>query len=601
MRRLLLALLLTGCTDAELVEIPAPPPPARNDTLQVAGRVCPRASQALDFPLRVLFVVDGSESMEITDPVDPVTGETGRQTAVREAWTRLLADGAAGTVKVGITRFSAQAQSRTVVDADGDGLPDSFFTDDAELLEVATASLAATDRTTNYLNALDEAYFELRTELLRTEAASLARSRYVVVFVSDGLPDESGTEGRRNTQGAIVDAVGGITDLAALFGVGAFAFHTVYLSAGRGPAVDQPAQDLLGAMAGAGAGVYRSVPSGEALGFLHLDLTRIRRVFALRSITAVNLQALQSAAQLPDPVIEAWDALAYKDANDDGRPSCGDPLLDSDGDGLADLRERRVGTDPFDPDTDRDGVRDWLEVALGSSGLDPLDPTDSGCRALDLVVDRPGCLDADGDLRCDCGPDSADMDGDGRCDDPDTDGDGLNDCEEVYLGTSRTVVDTDADGLPDLLEARAGTSPVARDGADDLDWDRTDNGFEVRTAGDPWCDDAPSRSQTAYAWTLEEEPGVGADVCMRFRLENVTLLPTADPADPGHNRVLLFAGEAAYDDPGTYAGWRVACVEARYLLETDQRTPASGQMEITDADFVDLRVFDARVHCVGGL
>jgi YD repeat-containing protein len=44
--------------------------------------------------------------------------------------------------------------------------------------------------------------------------------------------------------------------------------------------------------------------------------------------------------------------------------------LDSDGDGLSDEDERRLGTDPFNPDTDGDGYPDGLEVALGSDPLD---------------------------------------------------------------------------------------------------------------------------------------------------------------------------------------------------------------------------------------
>jgi hypothetical protein len=46
--------------------------------------------------------------------------------------------------------------------------------------------------------------------------------------------------------------------------------------------------------------------------------------------------------------------------------------LDSDGDGLSDDEERRIGTAPFNPDTDGDGYPDGLEVALGSNPLDPL-------------------------------------------------------------------------------------------------------------------------------------------------------------------------------------------------------------------------------------
>jgi len=44
---------------------------------------------------------------------------------------------------------------------------------------------------------------------------------------------------------------------------------------------------------------------------------------------------------------------------------------DSDGDGLTDEEEQRLGTDPNNPDTDGDGYPDGLEVALGSDPLDP--------------------------------------------------------------------------------------------------------------------------------------------------------------------------------------------------------------------------------------
>ena len=46
------------------------------------------------------------------------------------------------------------------------------------------------------------------------------------------------------------------------------------------------------------------------------------------------------------------------------------PLLDSDGDGIADEEERLIGTDPFKADTDGDGYPDGLEIALGSDPLD---------------------------------------------------------------------------------------------------------------------------------------------------------------------------------------------------------------------------------------
>jgi len=49
-----------------------------------------------------------------------------------------------------------------------------------------------------------------------------------------------------------------------------------------------------------------------------------------------------------------------------------DDLRDSDADGLSDSKERRLGTNPYNKDTDRDGLNDFEEVYV--YGTDPLDP-----------------------------------------------------------------------------------------------------------------------------------------------------------------------------------------------------------------------------------
>ena len=51
-----------------------------------------------------------------------------------------------------------------------------------------------------------------------------------------------------------------------------------------------------------------------------------------------------------------------------------DSSVDSDGDGLSDWLEAKLGTDPYNPDTDGDGLPDGWEVAHGK---DPLDPSDA--------------------------------------------------------------------------------------------------------------------------------------------------------------------------------------------------------------------------------
>ena len=560
-----------ACSRADLEKIPPEPPPPRDDKITVRGEVCARASETLDFPLRVLFVVDASESMEITDPPDPETGETRRERAVRETWQRLLAQSDDG-VKIGIVRFSAQARSRTPVDADGDSLPESFFTDSEDQLVAATRALAVTDRTTNFIGALDEAYFEMRAEMLRSDLETRTRSKFAVIFISDGIPDETDAAARENAPARIVEGVDALVELAQLFDVGAFALHTVYLSTPLGAVVDQPAQTLLADMAEAGGGTYRNAPNGDAVDFLHIDLNRIRRVFTLRALTALNLQALQSHAQRPEVPIAALDEGRFGDVRPDGELHCGEPLVDTDGDGLADLIELRIGSDPLVADSDGDGVNDHVEWALRLSGLDPDDPTDSGCLASERSADA--------------------------------DGDGLTDCEEIYIGTSQTTADTDHDGLPDRLELRAGTNPTRADVTDDFDWDRTRNGVEARSGIDPLCDDAALRSLLAYDYRIEAlEPRDGRANCQAFSVGRVTLMPTADNGDaryPGNgwNRVLFFVGEGAFDDPQTIAGWRIACVEARYEALGDVKEPASGEFALTDADFQPAAHFDPEVHCV---
>jgi hypothetical protein len=529
----------------------------------------------VSYPLRVLFVVDGSESMEVSDPPDLDTGLRGRQVAVQEVWERLLeeSDGSA-EVQLGLMRFSAQAEPLTGEDLDGDGVSDTIFTRKEGLLRAATQKLEVTDRTTNYLNALDAVYTALRDEATRATDEALGRSRFVVIFISDGLPSDGASGARGGLSSQVADKISDMRKLEELFGVGEVTFHTLFLSSEQGLALDQAAQELLGAMAEAGGGTYRSFPSGERLNFLHISLTRLQRLYALKRLTPVLTGWVQGAAQLPEVTEPLWDAGRFIDANQDGAPSCGEPLADLDGDGLADLFERRLGTHPQRADSDGDGVNDLVEWRARRSGLDPLDPYDARCVPLITqdeaeALGRP-CDDPDGDGVCAC----LDEDLDGACDVPDSDSDGLNDCEELFLGSSPTSPDSDDDGLPDVIEARFSTSLQQSERGADLDWDGTDDLVEVMSGFDPRCDDAATRSRVGYARSVEEVGVEEGRPCYDFTLSQLPLYepPTADlgaesdaeSEDPlikktGH--ALIFAGEGAFDERREVSIWRAACVE----------------------------------------
>ncbi|MCL2637517.1 MAG: peptidoglycan DD-metalloendopeptidase family protein [Oscillospiraceae bacterium] len=124
-------------------------------------------------------------------------------------------------------------------------------------------------------------------------------------------------------------------------------------------------------------------------------------------------------------------------------------FIDSDGDGLADIYELLIGTDPNNPDTDGDGLPDGYEVFVTYTSP--------------LLYDTLGEGKSDGEY---------DFDGDGLTNyeeylygtdpwNPDTDGDGLTDWEEIFIyGTDPLNPDTDGDGILDGDELKLGLDPL---------------------------------------------------------------------------------------------------------------------------------------------
>ena len=105
---------------------------------------------------------------------------------------------------------------------------------------------------------------------------------------------------------------------------------------------------------------------------------------------------------------------------------------DCDNDGLTNEKEKDLGTNPFNADTDGDGVLDGTEV---SDGTDPLD-------LCDLILSHQTLNPSDEWNATDC------------------DEDGLSNKEEKELGTDPKNRDTDGDGVLDGTEVLDGTDPL---------------------------------------------------------------------------------------------------------------------------------------------
>ncbi len=199
------------------------------------------------------------------------------------------------------------------------------------------------------------------------------------------------------------------------------------------------------------------------------------------------------------------------------------PLQDTDGDGLADVKEIQAGTDPLDQDTDDDGIGDGEEYV--SPKLDPLlidtdgdgiqDGTERGFAAglpgdpnnniegTDPLIfipdadpstttsvnafdtDGGGISDGEEDLNSNGRIDAGETDPNLRADD-DTDQDGLADFREDQIGTDKRDRDSDDDGISDGDEyGNPKVDPLNADSDYDGINDGTESGVANPILGDP--------------------------------------------------------------------------------------------------------------------
>ncbi|MCL5030915.1 MAG: OmpA family protein [Bacteroidetes bacterium] len=150
---------------------------------------------------------------------------------------------------------------------------------------------------------------------------------------------------------------------------------------------------------------------------------------------------------------------------------------DNDYDGLTKTQEKKIGTDPENPDTDSDGIKDGDGVNVHNT------------NPLKADTDRDGLRDGEEVNKYRTDPLKTDTDGDALIDgeevnksntDPlkaDTDGDGLYDGDEVNrFTTDPNKEDTDGDGLSDGTEAnKYFTNPLKADS----DGDTITDGVEM--------------------------------------------------------------------------------------------------------------------------
>ena len=525
-----LAILLGGCGNGPELE-------RTQDRSKVTlrGTFLTESPDEIQFPVKVLFAIDCSLSMG--DEIDGMLAGSDpnflRIEAVRDFVDQYNSN---ENTSFEIMLWNNDVFERTRT-ASGQG---GFTKDPAEINRVLDA--AYNDTMTDYLGTLDAIYTDIARDIRDTSNQdNLIRTKYIVVFLSDGM---SNVQGGRQPDADIWNAVEDIAGMTEDYEVGAFNFHTSLLLGMFPPTAEgQQAQALaeatLQGMADRGTGQFSRFETAESIDFINIVDMRLTVEYRIKYIVAYNLNV---------------------------RPGTDLVHADSDGDGLTDVEEAAQGTDRTVYDTDGDGLGDYFEVKMSSPGyeLDPLTP-DSPCTV------RPDGLW------------------------PDTDNDGLTDCEEYVKGTNRRVVDTDLDGIPDGIEFFSGTNPLEVQYTNDADFDGVEDWAEVQQHTNVTSDDPMIRKRYSYQYSLSDQglvpidQGAAMPSYVRqygFTISNIDIMDTfgsAPGAVPqradGDNCIRFFIAEVPEDNPDSPPLFRTADIVVN-IGEEGGRT-----VLLTPADF----------------
>ncbi len=578
------ALAVLSCTDTYLedprnqAEVPA------DRTVAIEGSFCTPSPAEVVRPIKILVMMDASQSMAATDPNGV------RAQALIDLMNYLPQD---PEVHIAVMAFAGSLPAWLIANAQG-----QFVGEFHKLIDVSPAErLNVQQRLLNYVappamgnspnrdatdfvKALADAY-ELITKdigVTRQALGNETKARYSVIFLSDGHPTNNQDD--ELLCGDAVVRIRQLKDLADDVRVNTvFVFNPTQpitstvcnLDGGSGTTTGQSVcripilppgacpllivnqdSERLERMSQLGGGEFRDFRNNEPINFLNFQYGQVRHTFTVEQVVASNFSA---------------------------PPGSDIQYADTDSDGLLDHLELMEQTSPWDRDSDGDGFSDGVEVFYRGRG----------------GSFRPSPTAPDGGIDFGCPPALVSAD---------TDCDGLLDCDEQLIGTNSLRVDSDDDGIPDAVEWQHKTSPSSKDLSQDPDNDQVVNGSEMKLHTDPLLLDTAKLSNIGYRYKVDRIGNVSdAGVqCYSLRVDNVqlanTMPDTRDAGNPdggppifrrgaGYNELYVSFASLPGDNPSARTLIRHMRFKGARFPVGGIKSPPEGVVHVEPADFID--------------
>ena len=634
-----LAAVLFGaaCTDASL-EPPAASTSNIDDLLSLKGRVCTAPPDPTGFPVKVVIVIDQSGSMCVSDPpgsqegsgfcertdvrsiIPPGVTEPARVRALKR-----LVEGfsARPNVEVAIVPFETNVKNTWPPQAGS-----RFSRPLPELASYISGLQAGLGKGTDYQGALSYTYATIASDIVataETNPAILPRTRYVVVFLTDGVPyprcsgndalstfaspdapeltwaDSFGAEEfcnltdpgpdqitgfipgtDRNQNYQLFNYVDQLMDLKQAYNIGDLRMHTVLLfNTEAVRACGSACEQIYGAYPGVATAAYPEAAKKIAAWTLKQFAARGNGVYqefndfagiGNLALGALDYSSLASPNVMKTLMVESLRSVPAADKRD----------VDSDGDGVSDLLDNNFTfqTSPYETDSDGDCFDDAFESQRQDLGFRPANDLDArGCNPASPLTQGCSCRD--------------------------TDGDGLSQFAEDFLKTRKELFDSDGDGVPDGMEVRSKLDPLAADAADtDSDGDGIPDREEFRADSNPGFRDAAFKEKFGYQYESKGEVQGDGRVCYDFNVTNLRLVtpPSRAGARQGFNLFKVYFGESPESGVSTdYGVWKTACAWAQY--DDPFRDPQGPELTLDDGNFVPpsqlISAEDFLSKCVG--